>query len=177
MGNALGRPRGDQSGLSDGETPRQTAPREDAMSALAERGKMTKEELEDHSVGAWSRSRKQGMCADLIGEWAEQNELDGVVWTALQPRSKGLIGRVPSEDEVAEFLGDLKRRGMAGPAEEYIRKAPIKTAYIRRVRRVMTAEAAYLRWKGRGSEDGRNVDDWLEAERGLFGQEENKEEE
>jgi hypothetical protein len=110
---------------------------EDAMSALAEREKMTKEELEDHSVGAWSRSRKQGMCADLIEAWAEQNELDGVVWTALRPRSKGIIGRIPSEDEVVEFLEDLKRHGRAGPAEEYIRKAPIQTAYVRRVRRVI----------------------------------------
>jgi hypothetical protein len=141
---------------------------EEAISALAEREQMTREELDDPSVGAWSRSRKQGMCADRVEVWAEQNELDGVVWTALRPRFKGILGRVPSGDEVVDFLGDLRRRGVADRAEEYIRRAPVQTAYLRRVRGVMIAEAAYLRWKGRGSEHGRDADDWLEAERALF---------
>ena len=70
--------------------------------------------------------------AEHIEAWRVERGIDAVVWTALQARSRGSEGRVPSAQEVLDWL-----RGLAGDdraaAEYYIRRTPahIDTRYRR----------------------------------------------
>lgn len=88
----------------------------------------------DRNTASWSLTGSSDRpCADAIGGWAIQHQLDAVVWTSLRPKWKGQEGRVPSAEEVLDFI---RAQGQASEAAEYIRKAPaqIDTDYRRRMR-------------------------------------------
>lgn len=65
-----------------------------------------------------------------IARWAEARDIDGVVWTALPPRSKGVEGRMPTVDEAVTYLQGLQGEVLAH-AEDYVRRVPrsIATGY------------------------------------------------
>jgi hypothetical protein len=106
---------------------------DDAIKYLAERERMTPEELEDRSVGYWTATRSQGMCHETVGKWARAKGLTGAVWTSLKPRFKEEYGRIPSEDEVIEFLRELIDRNEHEAARDYIIRSPVTTKYKLRI--------------------------------------------
>lgn len=109
-----------------------------ARDELARRESVPKSK--DHNIGFWSRtSGASGTLADVIGNWAAAHQLDAVVWTNLGPKWQKEEGRVPSVEEVSEFI---RSQGPDSPAAEYIRKAPVQidTDYRRR----MVAEIDWL---------------------------------
>jgi hypothetical protein len=81
------------------------------------------------SVGRWPGGDHYD-CADVIGDWARQNGIGCVVWTALQPQFQGQRGRRPSKDEAIKYLDELPK-GARCLAEQYVRRAPtqINTLY------------------------------------------------
>jgi hypothetical protein len=87
----------------------------------------------DRAIGFWCRTGgATGTCADVVGDWALAHQLDAVVWTSLGPRWQQEEGRVPSVDEVVNFV---RAKGPESLAAEYIRKAPtqVDTDYRRRM--------------------------------------------
>lgn len=87
------------------------------------------------SIGFWSEGNPPPGSVPELDKWAEENGVDGVVWTALPPKFRG-NSEMPAVEEVVTYLRTLTgcRRHRA---EEYIRKAPqqIDTAYRRRIER------------------------------------------
>ena len=80
-------------------------------------------------IGFWSASdRTLGDIANVIGEWAQQHNLDGAVWTSLPPKWGDVKGVVPTPKQVLDFL---RQQGTGSEAERYIRKAPaqVRTPY------------------------------------------------
>jgi hypothetical protein len=71
--------------------------------------------------------------AKSIQNWLVRNDLDGVVWTDLPPKFKG-ISRVPSVDEVIKHIQSLQGE-CAERAKEYVQKAPpqIETSYRKEI--------------------------------------------
>jgi hypothetical protein len=96
-------------------------------------------------IGAWSRCDSSPELISHLPEWAPSHEVEGVVWTALPPKFNGKERRVPTIEEVLEYL-----RGLTGNvrdlAERYIRRTPrqIDTRYRRRIE-------AVLQWTCRNS--------------------------
>jgi len=81
---------------------------------------------DSHAIGSWPllhppEPRNPTPFVDEIGSWAKRRGLDGVVWTALEPRFDGENGRAPALAEAVAYL-----RGLAGPtrehAEQYVRR-------------------------------------------------------
>ena len=60
---------------------------------------------------------------ERIAAWAAGRRLDGVVWTALPARSRGIEGRAPSVDEACAYLESL-RGETRSHAEDYVRRVP-----------------------------------------------------
>jgi hypothetical protein len=81
--------------------------------------------------------------ATVIGQWASERNLSGVVWTALQPKI-GAAYRTPTLDEVVGHLARLEGRER-DTAEEYVRFTPrqIVTPY-------RTAIEGLLGWTSSG---------------------------
>jgi len=73
---------------------------------------------------------KGGAVDARIAAWLVQQELDGVVWTALPPKFFNVEGQAPSPDEAVAFLAGL-RGTVRQAAEDYVRRVPaaIRTAY------------------------------------------------
>jgi hypothetical protein len=95
----------------------------------------------NRNIGFWSRtSGASGTCADIVGSWAAGHQLDAVIWTSLGPKWQKEEGRVPSAEDVLNFV---RHQGPDSKAAEYIRKTPeqIDTDYRRR----MVAELDWLR--------------------------------
>jgi hypothetical protein len=90
----------------------------------------------EENIGFWEQETgaSHGMEAAAIAAWAGTKRLDGVVWTNLPAKFNGVIGTLPTADEVVESLRSLdgKRRDLA---EEYVRRAPreLDTAYRKRI--------------------------------------------
>lgn len=85
-------------------------------------------------IGCWTRGEHSPDPIPELAEWADERNLDYVVWTALPPKFNDQNGIVPSPEDVVKHLrelpGDARKR-----AEQYIRKAPpqIDTLYRRRI--------------------------------------------
>ncbi|MFL9895910.1 hypothetical protein [Paraburkholderia sp. RL17-381-BIF-C] len=85
-------------------------------------------------IGAWPLHEEPlpGMVLDLP-KWAQERDIDGVVWTALSSKFCG-EERTPEGKEVVRYLAGLtgETRELA---EEYVRKAPrqIDTPYRRMI--------------------------------------------
>lgn len=77
-------------------------------------------------IGTWPSAD----APKAIGHFAEQNELTGIVWTALTPKFGTTHEAMPTAEEAVEYLNSLKGTSRIA-AEEYIRRAPkqIATAY------------------------------------------------
>jgi len=83
----------------------------------------------DSDIGVWTAGGKAPPLIEALPKWAEERELDAVVWTNL-PRKFHPSGRRAEVEEIIDYLQRL-----TGPkrdaAEQYVRKAPaqISTAY------------------------------------------------
>lgn len=88
------------------------------------------------NIGFWDRSTGSayGMETQSIANWADQHDLEGVVWTNLGYgfKDKARKGVMPSGEEIIAHLRDLEGKERMA-AEEYICRAPkqIDTAYRR----------------------------------------------
>ncbi len=94
---------------------------------------MKREKTPEKNIGFWSQSLgAKGILDNIIGNWATDHRLDGVVWTALPPKWRDKEGVIPTADEVVEFL---RRQGTGSEAESYIRDVPkqIATEYRYRI--------------------------------------------
>jgi len=110
-----------------------------ARDELAARESVLK--TKERNIGFWSRtSGASGMFAEVIGNWAAGHQLDAVVWTSLGPKWQHVEGRVPSADDVLNFV---RPQGPDSKAAEYIRKTPeqVDTEYRHR----MISEIDWLR--------------------------------
>lgn len=91
---------------------------EDARAALSER-----EKTPLHRIGSWPHGEYDAELIHDLPLWAEKHEVDGIVWTALQPRFNGVNGKSPTIVQVVRYL-----EGLTGEtrriAEEYIRRTP-----------------------------------------------------
>lgn len=101
---------------------------DDARKTLAKR-----EDTSEKNIGLWQRDSSECFSyKEVIKNWATKKEIDALVWTALPPKFKGTNGRIPTKDEVVEYLrsleGDTLRQARA---RKYIEKAPkqINTEY------------------------------------------------
>lgn len=90
------------------------------------------------SIGFWTREAQgEHSCTNVIGEWARERNIAGVVWTALRPKIGGKY-RKPNEQEVIDHLDSLNGAAKA-TAEEYVRLAPrqIQTPYRQAIERAL----------------------------------------
>jgi len=100
-----------------------------AREALREREGVSREQPE--CIGSWPDGPRSPFAA-RIAAWAQAQDLDAVVWTALPPRSGGLNQRMPSVEEALHYLRTLDA-DRQDHARDYIRCTPvaIETAYRR----------------------------------------------
>ena len=105
----------------------------DCLEAAAE-ALRNREKTEREYIGRWSRGECSPDSILELAEWADERNLDHVVWTALPPQFNGKKGRQPAEEEVVKHLRALPRDARER-AKQYIRKAPrqIDTPYRRRI--------------------------------------------
>jgi hypothetical protein len=98
-----------------------------ARELLREREKINPERPE--YVGSLPGNH-EGPYSDRIRSWAQEKELNAVVWTALPPKSLDQEGRFPSADEAVAYLQGLEKDAHAH-ACHYIRQLPleIRTPY------------------------------------------------
>jgi hypothetical protein len=100
----------------------------DARKALSDR-----EGTDLSNIGLWQLGEAAPEHIRDLPKWADAQDLDAAVWTALGPKFQG-TNRSPSIDEVIEYL-----RGLSGSirecAKEYIERAPrqIDTYYRRQI--------------------------------------------
>lgn len=104
---------------------------ESAKTVFAAREGIKRQNAGRH-VGCWEAAsgRSQGSAAPAISEWAQEKKLDAVLWANLPIGFIGRRGKVPSAEEILDYL----RRLPPVPsklAEEYVRKTPpqIETQY------------------------------------------------
>ncbi|MCF2514574.1 hypothetical protein LVY65_05770 [Sphingomonas sp. G124] len=109
--------------------PLRTANLQEAVEALRRRERAPV----DRVIGRWP-SNSSYEFANVIGEWAQERELKGVVWTDLKAQFDGKRGVGPSRVEAIEYLNGLSRWKRV-LAETYVRRAPmtIDTPYRRAI--------------------------------------------
>jgi hypothetical protein len=107
----------------------------DAVSALAAREEARGRNYIERVIARWPHTDKACSYPGLpeVEEWATERAIDGVVWTALEPKFPK-EGHSPSSDEAVAYLKKLEGKPRAA-AEQYIRRAPdqIRTAYRRAI--------------------------------------------
>ena len=83
----------------------------------------------------WSTGagKSPGPAASEVARWAEGRNIDGIVWTALGPKIRGVY-QMPSVHEVIDHLRSLQGVECEA-AKEYVRLAPkqIATQYRRQI--------------------------------------------
>jgi len=118
-----------------------------AKSDLAAREGIGDKKIEQ-DVGYWNESPREsyGSAEDKIAAWAQTKNLDSVVWANLKVGLKDSQGKLPSSNEVLNYLHNPKSHARGKMAEEYIRKAPtqIDTEY----RRLIGKELGWFPVKG-----------------------------
>ena len=90
-----------------------------------------------HNVGRWSTGASDPANVANLGSWAAQQGIDSVIWTALGPKFQHNDGRprtaAPTADDAVAYLRQISNEGKAAKAEEYVRRAPVDTAYRQRI--------------------------------------------
>ena len=103
-----------------------------AVAALAKREGTTV-----RNIGHWSTGASDPPSIASLGFWAAQQGIDSVIWTALGPKFLYNDGRprtaAPTADDAVAYLRQLSNEGKAANAAEYVRRAPVDTAYRQRI--------------------------------------------
>lgn len=107
-----------------------------AKEALCEREGIPETKI-DQLIGCWIKGReinREDNIVFTISSWAERMGLDAVIWTDLPPKFNNENDRVPTIEEVLNYLSSLdpaKRK----KAEQYIRMTPVQvdTDYRRKI--------------------------------------------
>jgi hypothetical protein len=89
----------------------------------------------DRDIGSWASGISPTTHTEIIiADWARQEGIDTVVWTALTPKWDGKNGNFPSCEELLLYLRNLTFERQRN-AKEYIRRAPLQidTDYRRRI--------------------------------------------
>lgn len=87
-----------------------------------------------HHIGLWRVGTPEPESLPSLSAWASAREIDAVIWTDLPPKFQSEEGRIPSIEEVVNYLEGLPDERQA-EAFEYIRRAPaqIDTLYRREI--------------------------------------------
>ncbi|WP_208277229.1 hypothetical protein [Massilia oculi] len=104
---------------------------DEARAMVREREKITLERPEwIGSIPARDGTRED----PRIAAWLRARRIDAAVWTAVPPKFDGHNGRVPTADEVVDWL-DGRAGAQREAAEDYIRRTPahIDTRYRRAI--------------------------------------------
>ncbi|MCO4794301.1 MAG: hypothetical protein KC493_11340 [Bacteriovoracaceae bacterium] len=103
----------------------------DAKIALADREGISPKFI-NNSIGYWDKNSNSchGLSSEEIKKWAENKNLDGVVWTNLKYGFRSSRGRMPEYIDVLEHLKALSGKSYS-VAEEYVRNTPsqVKTEF------------------------------------------------
>ena len=106
-----------------------------AVEALAAREKITGSV--DKNIGRWRTGAPDPPNIANLGTWAEEQGIDSVIWTALGPKFQHTDGRprtaAPTVHDAVAYLRRLSNDGRAANAHEYVRRAPVDTAYRQRI--------------------------------------------
>jgi hypothetical protein len=107
----------------------------DAVASLGTREGVPKKNWDKH-IGTWSIETQSPCCIENLPAWAESNDIEHVVWTALPPKFDVIDApnKIAKPEQVVAYLSALSGDDRAR-AEEYVRKTPsqIKTAYRRAI--------------------------------------------
>ncbi|TWI55729.1 hypothetical protein IQ22_01662 [Pseudomonas duriflava] len=76
-------------------------------------------------VGSIPARENAGPYDEKIRAWADEKQLDAVVWTALPPKSRSTEGRLPTPDEAVAYLAALHGDTQAH-ARDYVRQLPLE---------------------------------------------------
>jgi hypothetical protein len=112
-----------------------------AKQELAARERIRPQNIDRH-IGFWTAAEQSaGVSSARIAVWSKAKGIEGVVWTALPPRFRDTVGRVPTAEEVVSFLESLGQE-QRERAEEYVRRASrqIDTRY----RRIIEKQLGWL---------------------------------
>jgi hypothetical protein len=85
-------------------------------------------------VDYWPHGTRNTFVRRQVRNWAQELQVDAVVWTNLCPRFRGRDGTIPSSREVVSYLRGLRGR-TRNDARRYIRMTPkqIDTDYRRAI--------------------------------------------
>ena len=115
----------------------------EAVRALTKREyrKIPEEKIDDWSkinIGRWSKGKAAPTPIPSLGVWANDRNIEHVIWTKLRPKFCSLPV-APTEDQAVAYLRRLSGKKRAAEAEKYVRRAPpqIDTAYRRRIIRCL----------------------------------------
>ena len=100
---------------------------DDAVKRLRQREGIPSKNENKH-IGRWLK--RDGIQVDdsivaIIGKWALDKGLEGVVWTDLPPKFKGKSGYMPSIDEVITYINELSEDAKER-AQQYIQMTPLQ---------------------------------------------------
>ena len=109
---------------------------DDAIEALRVREGILKKNVSKH-IAFWvegQRPSDDGITLTIYN-WAKQQKLDAVIWTNLPPKFADENYRIPSVNEVLNYLSSLEGDKLS-QAKEYIQKTPkqIDTNYRREIK-------------------------------------------
>jgi hypothetical protein len=96
-------------------------------------------------IGIWRKGDPSPQLIPDLAPWAAGQNLDAVIWTNLGPKFNG-AARVPTIDEVVSYLASLTGQTRKD-AEDYMRNAPVDTAYRRKVLATLVQENPVPRFK------------------------------
>lgn len=105
-----------------------------ARTRLGEREGVPSEKT-DNRISVWNGTQEEEPNRKRIAQWAQEKNLQAVLWTGLPPKMKGVKG-VPSSEHVIGYLRNLAREHEKfRHAERYVRMAPmqIDTEYRRAI--------------------------------------------
>ncbi len=91
-----------------------------------------RENTSSGNIAMWSKANPKNNNQRDISKWAENANVEAVIWTVLPPKFNGIDGNIPTIDEAIIYLRQLPLE-KKNKAEEYVRMAPrqVKTPYRR----------------------------------------------
>lgn len=93
-----------------------------------------REKCNINSIGIWKLGESAPPNIIDIQEWADRRSVSAVIWTNLPAKFNEIVGKVPTKNEVVNYLNNLDNETRK-IAEEYIRRTPkqIKTEYRKEI--------------------------------------------